>query len=78
MKKRIVHVNQHVIKLNRKHNKNARPLTCKTYNQNEYAYEVELTGTGKVVYSPSKPLSCGAQVWIETYDPIILDGEKKL
>ena len=65
-RKRIVHVNQHVIKLNRKHDKNARPLTCKTYNKNEYAYEVQLTGTGKVVYRPSKPLSCGAKVWIET------------
>ena len=77
-RKRIIHVNQHVIKRNRKHNENAPPLTCKTYNKNEYAYEVNLTGTSKVVYSPDKPLSCGAHVWIETHDSIILDGEKIL
>ena len=25
-----------------------------------------LKGDSKVVYSPDKPLSCGAKVWIET------------
>ena len=66
MKKRIIHVNQHVIKLNRKNNNNARPLTCKTYNQNEYAYDVELTRPGHGVYSPRKPVYWGAKVRIET------------
>jgi hypothetical protein len=65
MKKRI-HVNQHVIRRNRKTNENKPPLTVKSYKSNEYAHEVELTGPSKVVYSPDKPLSCGAHVWIET------------
>jgi hypothetical protein len=41
-------------------------LTVKTYNSNQYAYEVDIRGPSKIVYSPDKPLSCGARVWIET------------
>jgi hypothetical protein len=64
--KTIIHVNQHVIKSNRKNDKNDPVLTVKTYKSNQYAYEVEIEGPSKVVYSPDKPLSCGAHVWIET------------
>ena len=45
-------------------------LTVKTYKTNTYAHEVNITGPAKVVYSPDKPLSCGARVWIETNDPV--------
>ena len=41
-------------------------LTVKTYKTNTYAHEVLIKGESKVVYSPDKPLSCGARVWIET------------
>ena len=64
--KTIVHVNQHVIKANRKTGKTDPVLTVKTYKTNDYGREVEITGPCKVVYSPDKPLSCGAHVWIET------------
>jgi hypothetical protein len=64
--KTIVHVNQHVIKANRKNNENNPVLTVKTYKENLYAHEVSIEGPSKVVYSPDNPLSCGAHVWIET------------
>lgn len=64
--KTIIHVNQHVIKANRKNGTNNPVLTVKTYKENIYAHEVEILGFSKVVYSPDKPLSCGAHVWIET------------
>lgn len=64
--KTIVHVNQHVIKANRKTGANDPVLTVKTYKANRYAHEVEIKGPSKIVYSPNKPLSCGAHVWIET------------
>lgn len=64
--KTIVHVNQHVIKANRKTGANDPVLTVKTYKENRYAHEVSINGPSKVVYSPNKPLSCGAHVWIET------------
>lgn len=64
--KTIIHVNQHVIKNNRKNGSQDPVLTIKTYKENKYAHEVEINGPSKVVYSPDKPLSCGAHVWIET------------
>ena len=36
-----------------------------------YAHEVEILGPSKIVYSPKKPLSCGARVWIETESEVI-------
>ena len=70
--KTIIHVNQHIIKSNRKNNSVEPVLTCKTYKNNTYAHEVEILGPSKVVYSPDKPLSCGAHVWIETQEEIII------
>jgi hypothetical protein len=64
MKTRI-HVNQHHIRANAKDGGNRPVLTVKDYKQNRKCNEVEFTA-GRVVYSPDKPLSCGAKVWIET------------
>jgi len=70
--KTIIHVNQHVIKRNRKLGETNPVLTVKTYNSNTYANEVEIQGPSRIVYSPDKPLSCGARVWIETHAPVVL------
>jgi hypothetical protein len=70
--KKIVHVNQHVIKANRKNGVEDPVLTIKTYKDNIYAHEVEILGPSKIMYSPDKPLSCGAHVWIETQGDIII------
>lgn len=67
--KTIVHVNQHKVR-----KREEKTLTVKTYKSNTYAREVEITGPCKVVYSPDKPLSCGARVWIETESEVIIDG----
>ena len=64
--KKIIHVNQHVIKSNRKHGEDKPVLTCKTYKDNIYAHEVYVEGPCRIVYRRDKPLSCGAHVWIET------------
>ena len=69
--KTIVHVNQHIIKKNRKSGDTEPVLTCKTYKSNTYAHEVEIAGPSKIIYSPDKPLSCGAHVWIETESEVI-------
>ena len=76
MKKRI-HVNQHKIRSNKKHNLNEPVITVKTSKSNDYAHEVEIKGPSKVVYSPNKPLSCGAKVWIETTSPILLNEDEE-
>jgi len=64
--KTIIHVNQHAIRRNIKAEEREPVLTVKTYKSNTYAHEVKIHGDSKVVYSPDKPLSCGARVWIET------------
>lgn len=73
--KQIVHVNQHVIKANKKDNTRLPVLTCKTYLGNSYAHEVDIIVKGEVVgtfkYSPDKPLSCGAHVWFESDSNIV-------
>lgn len=70
--KTIIHVNQHIIKSNRK-NKEFNPvLTVKTYKENKYAYEVEILGSSKIIYNELNPLSCGAHVWIETKAKVLI------
>ena len=68
--KTLIHVNQHVIKSNRKNKVEEPVLTVKTYKSNTYAHEVNIKGDSKVVYNPNKPLSCGAHVWIETQSEV--------
>lgn len=82
MKKRI-HINKHQIKHNAM-NPDDPPtpvITVKTYKSNDYGHQaVILDDNGnevaRVVYSPDKPLSCGARVWIETNNAVeILDHD---
>ncbi len=82
--KHVIHVNQHVIKANRKHSKNDPVLTVKgyrggnkTHTSNLYAHEAILLDeagneVARVVYRPNDPLPCGAQVWIETENEVSL------
>ena len=72
MKTRI-HVNQHKIRSNKKNNLNEPVITVKTSKSNTYAHEVKIKGPSKIIYSPDKPLSCGAKVWIETESEVIID-----
>jgi len=70
-----IHVNQHNIKKNRKHGTNVPVLSVKTYKDNRYGHEADILDengnvAAKVIYSPDKPLSCGAHVWIETHNEV--------
>ena len=81
MKKRI-HVIKHIIRSNKKNDKRAAVLTVKTYKSNDYCHEAIINGPCKVIYSPDKPLSCGARVWIETDAEVVciereVDGENR-
>ena len=73
MKKRI-HINQHVIRANKKNGTNDPAITVKTSRNNYYANRVEIDGPASVVYSPDKPLNCGARVWVETNSRVNLQG----
>lgn len=79
--KTIIHVNQHNIRKNIKNNTNAPVITVKTYKSNDYAHQAVIKDkygeeVARVIYSPDKPLSCGARVWIETKNEVeIIDEE---
>ena len=64
----------HHIRHNKKHGTNKPVITVKTSKSNNYAHEVDILGKSKLVYRPTKPLPCGARVWIETEDKIVLDN----
>ena len=74
MKKRI-HINMPKIRANKKHGTKEPLITLKTSKTNTYGHEVEILGASKVFYSPDKPLSCGARVWIETNAEVKIDGQ---
>jgi|TARA_R110000822_G_scaffold6743_2_gene28386 hypothetical protein len=73
MKKKI-HINQHVIRSNKKNGTKNPVITVKTSKSNTYASEVDILDKSKLVYRPDKPLSCGAKVWIETEGKVMLDN----
>jgi len=75
--KTIIHVNQHKIRANNKKAlQDLEPvLTVKTYKSNDYGYQAIIKDedgkeVARVIYSPHKPLSCGARVWIETKNEV--------
>ena len=70
--KTIIHDNQHAVRANVKNGTDDPVLTVKTYKSNTYAHEVEIMGASRIVYSPDKPLSCCARVWIETDAEVII------
>lgn len=65
--KTVIHVNQHAIRRGED-----QTITVKTYKSNTYAREVEIDGPSRIVYSPNKPLSCGAKVWVETHAKVTI------
>ena len=66
--KKYIHVNQHIIRANKKHGTNEPVITIKQGSKNTYCHQVAILGPSKVTYGGNdKPiLSCGARVVIET------------
>lgn len=71
--KAVIHINQHNIRHNINCSADDRKevITRKTYKENTYSNSLLIVDNdgnviAKVVYSPDKPLSCGARMYIET------------
>lgn len=71
-KKTYIHVNQHIIRSNKKNNENEPVITIKQGKNNVYCHAVKIHGDSVVRYGGNdKPLlSCGARVVIETYNEV--------
>jgi|TARA_R110001606_G_scaffold167179_1_gene311543 hypothetical protein len=70
-----IHVNQHIIRSNKKNNANEPVLTVKEGKKNTYGYSVQIHGPSTVIYGGNdKPvLSCGARVVIKTEAEVTID-----
>lgn len=80
----IIHVNQHVIKKNRKLGQCEPPITVKHGKRNSYTHRARITCKGcdatvaMVLHDPVKPLHCGAVVWVEVYHGYVeLEGYRE-
>ena len=73
-----VHVDQSAIRRNikimdgRESGELLPPLTVQTSAGSLKGFEVSVTGTMAFVYRPDRPLSCGARLWVETRDPVVV------
>lgn len=65
-----IHVNQHVIKANKKTGSNDPVLTIKTTLDNIKANHIMIGDNVRLCYAPDSPLACGATIWIETTEEI--------
>ena len=73
-----IHVNRHNIAYNKRHINDGEfimrmPFTVKTYKDNYKVDYVECLDRVRLVYSPDKPLPCGAVAWMETEGDVIVD-----
>lgn len=62
----IVHINKNEIQRNiKKKPEERKPVIGIKGAQLGYVHHLEIPAPCRIVYSPDKPLSCGARVWIE-------------
>lgn len=66
--KKYIHVNQHVIRQNKKTGENEPVITIKEGRKNTYCRGVRILGPSEVIYSGNDKmlLSCGARVAVIT------------
>lgn len=62
-----IHVDQSKIR-----NHEPDPITIQTSDGSLKAAEIDILGESQVVFRPTKPLSCGARLWIETTSEIVI------
>lgn len=68
-----IHVNQHNIRANAKNGDLVLPVyTIKNRGRTITCDGFTVDGKLESVYSPCKPLACGARVWLESKDPVTI------
>lgn len=68
----IIHINRGTIDHNRKHGKRKPPIIVRRGPKRlTYASQLYIVGDSRIVYSPKKPLDCGARVWIEASQVVV-------
>ena len=72
----MIHVNRLNLAENRKNNNTDKTVLSVKRSGNNLAtgYTAQINGPCWFVYSPEKPLSCGATVWVETLAEVTVGG----
>ena len=71
VKPRIIHIHRGRIDGNRKNGTSEPPIIVRKGTKREaYGNVVQIGEHTRIVYSPDKPLDCGARVWIETTEKV--------
>jgi hypothetical protein len=77
----IIHVNSNTIRSNKKNKSDKSPLSVRKtrsgraeYGDSVLIYDSNGNVVARVVYQPETPLTCGAQVWIETEFAVKIEG----
>jgi len=68
-----LHVNQQIIRANRKTGGNDPPISIQTSSGVRRARTAVIDGPSTLVYRPDRPLPCGARLWIETRAPVYFE-----
>ena len=73
-RRKIVHVYQQRIRqnINKPAADREPPVIVREGKAVRYGNTVEITGPSRLVYSPDKPLKCGARVWLETASEVLV------
>lgn len=70
--KKRLHVDRKVLAQNKKHNASAPPITVQTSRGPIKCHRARINGPSTLIYNESKPLSCGARVWVETTAEVVI------
>ena len=68
-----IHVRRDLIAKDNKEGTRSRVLGVETSGiRKRYGTAVTIDGPSRMVYSPGKPLKCGAKAWLETEAPVVV------
>ena len=73
--KTIIHINKNLKQSNDKHGKSKPVCRVEVDGETWYGSTVDILGPSSMVYSPDKPRKCGAKLWIETDNDVVIHNK---
>ena len=73
--KTIIHINKNLKQSNDKHGKLFPVCRVETEGKTWYGTKVDILGPSSMIYSPDKPRKCGARLWIENDDEVVIHNK---
>lgn len=68
----IIHINRNILQQNEKHDTSKPICRVEVKGKTWYGSKVDILGPSTMIYSPNKPRSCGAKLWIETHSEVVI------